>query len=137
MLLRAAHAIHAQPAESQACRRGNSRNHGRRLSFEIFTFAYFHQMNTDTDSSKTELEQELAQHIITALNLDISSKDINPLAPLYGDEGLGIDSIDVLEISLMLTKQYGVQLRSDDEKNAEIFASLRNLAKHIQQNRTK
>lgn len=94
-------------------------------------------MNTDTDSSKTELEQELAQHIITALNLDISSKDINPLAPLYGDEGLGIDSIDVLEISLMLTKQYGVQLRSDDEKNAEIFASLRNLAKHIQQNRTK
>lgn len=94
-------------------------------------------MNTDTDTNKTVLEQELAQHIITALNLDISSREIDPLAPLYGDEGLGIDSIDVLEISLMLTKQYGVQLRSDDENNAEIFASLRNLANHIQQHRTK
>lgn len=94
-------------------------------------------MNTDTDVNKTESELELAQNIVTALNLDISSKDIDPLAPLYGDEGLGIDSIDVLEISLMLTKQYGIQLRSDDENNAEIFASLRNLAKHIQQNRTK
>ncbi len=94
-------------------------------------------MNTKADINKTGLEQELAQHIITALNLDISSAEINPLAPLYGDEGLGIDSIDVLEISLMLTKQYGVQLRSDDENNAEIFASLRNLANHIQQHRTK
>ena len=94
-------------------------------------------MNTDTAINKTELEQELAQHIVTALNLDISSQEIDPLAPLYGDEGLGIDSIDVLEISLMLTKQYGVQLRSDDENNAEIFSSLRNLAKHIRQNRTK
>ena len=94
-------------------------------------------MNTDTDLNKTAFEQELAQHIVTALNLDLSSNEIDPLAPLYGDEGLGIDSIDVLEVSLMVTKQYGVQLRSDDEKNAEIFASLRNLAKHIQQNRTK
>lgn len=94
-------------------------------------------MNINTDINKTEFEQELAQHIITALNLDTSPKEIDPLAPLYGDEGLGIDSIDVLEISLVLAKQYGVQLRSDDEHNAEIFASLRNLANHIQQNRTK
>jgi len=94
-------------------------------------------MNTDTDKNKTGFEQELSQHIVTALNLDISSNEIDPLAPLYGDEGLGIDSIDVLEISLMLAKQYGVQLRSDDENNAEIFASLRNLANHIQQHRTK
>lgn len=94
-------------------------------------------MNTNTDINKTSLEQELAQHIITALNLDIGAEEINPLAPLYGDEGLGIDSIDVLEISLVLSKQYGIQLRSDDENNAEIFASLRNLANHIQQYRTK
>lgn len=94
-------------------------------------------MNTNTDIDKTGLEQELAQHIITALNLDTSPENIDPLAPLYGDEGLGIDSIDVLEISLVLTKQYGVQLRSDDENNAKIFASLRNLANHIQQHRTK
>lgn len=94
-------------------------------------------MNTDTKITNTGLEQELAQHIVTALNLDISPEKIDPLAPLYGDEGLGIDSIDVLEISLVLAKQYGVQLRSDDEHNAEIFASLRNLANHIQQHRTK
>ena len=94
-------------------------------------------MNTDAKTNNTGLEQELAQHIITALNLDISPEKIDPLAPLYGDEGLGIDSIDVLEISLVLTKQYGVQLRSDDEQNAEIFASLRNLASHIQKHRTK
>ena len=94
-------------------------------------------MNTNTDTDKTGFEQELAQHIITALNLDIGLAEIDPLAPLYGDDGLGIDSIDVLEISLVLSKQYGVQLRSDDEKNAKIFASLRSLANHIQQNRTK
>ena len=94
-------------------------------------------MATNTDTNKTELEQELAQHIITALNLDIGPDEIAPLAPLYGDEGLGIDSIDVLEISLVLTKYYGVQLRSDDENNAAIFASLRNLADHIQNHRIK
>ena len=94
-------------------------------------------MNTHTDIDQPKFEQELAQHIITALNLDISPAGIDPVAPLYGDEGLGIDSIDVLEISLVVTKQYGVQLRSDDGNNAQIFASLRNLANHIQQNRTK
>jgi len=94
-------------------------------------------MNINSDIDTTSFEQELAQHIITALNLDISLDEIKPNAPLYGDEGLGIDSIDVLEISLVLTKQYGVQLRSDDENNAKIFASLRSLANHIQQSRTK
>ena len=94
-------------------------------------------MNTHTAIDQPGFEQELAQHIITALNLDISPAGIDPLAPLYGDEGLGIDSIDVLEISLVVTKQYGVQLRSDDGNNAQIFASLRSLTNHIQQNRTK
>ena len=94
-------------------------------------------MNTNTDIDKADFEQELAQHIIFALNLDMGLAEIDPLAPLYGDEGLGIDSIDVLEISLVLAKQYGIQLRSDDENNAKIFASLRSLANHIQQNRTK
>ncbi|MEO8343629.1 MAG: phosphopantetheine-binding protein, partial [Gallionella sp.] len=99
--------------------------------------AFTFYMNTTTDIVKTGFEQELAQHIITALNLDISVAKMDPLAPLYGDEGLGIDSIDVLEISLVLTKQYGVQLRSDDENNAKIFSSLRNLSDYIQQHRTK
>ncbi len=94
-------------------------------------------MYTNTNIDKTEFENELSKHIITALNLDASLADIDPVAPLYGDEGLGIDSIDVLEISLVLTKNYGVQLKSDDENNAKIFASLRSLANHIQQSRTK
>ena len=94
-------------------------------------------MNAHSDTNKSEFEQELAQLIITALNLDTNPAEINPHAPLYGDEGLGIDSIDVLEISLALSKQYGIQLRSDDKNNAETFASLRNLGNYIQQHRTK
>ena len=93
-------------------------------------------MNTPANN-KSEFEQELAQLIISALNLGTDIEAIDPNAPLYGDEGLGIDSIDVLEISLALTKQYGIQLRSDDKNNAEIFASLRNLGHYIQQHRTK
>ena len=107
----------------------------RSLHFEIIS-VNFH-MNTHTEIIKTEFEQELAQLIISALNLDTHIAAIDPDAPLYGDEGLGIDSIDVLEISLTLTKQYGIQLRSDDKNNAEIFASLRSLGNHIQQHRTK
>jgi len=84
-----------------------------------------------------EFEKELARLIVDSLNLEISAEEIVPEAPLYGDEGLGIDSIDVLEISLAITKQYGIQLRSDDENNAHIFSSLRNLGKYIQQHRVK
>ncbi len=94
-------------------------------------------MNTAADIKDTGFEQELAQHIVTALNMEINPAGIDPLAPLYGDAGLGIDSIDVLEISLVITKQYGVQLRSDDENNVRIFSSLRNLANHVQQYRIK
>lgn len=89
------------------------------------------------NSDKGGFEGELANLIIKALNLDISPSDIDPQAPLYGDAGLGIDSIDALEISLTLSREYGVQLRADDENNNQIFASLSNLAAHIQQHRTK
>jgi acyl carrier protein len=94
-------------------------------------------MNAQTATPKNEFEEELAKLVVTALNLDINPAEINPDAPLYGDEGLGIDSIDILEISLALSKQYGVQLRADDENSKQIFASLRNLGTHIQANRTK
>jgi acyl carrier protein len=94
-------------------------------------------MTNTSATNNADFEKELAKLIVTALNLEISPEEINPEAPLYGDEGLGIDSIDVLEISLAITKQYGLQLRSDDENNATIFGSLRNLANHIQQHRTK
>ena len=91
---------------------------------------------TDQTTDNGEFEKELAKLIVTALNLEMSPGEIDPDAPLYGDEGLGIDSIDVLEISLAVAKRYGVQLRSDDENNARIFASLRNLGQYIQQHRT-
>lgn len=82
------------------------------------------------------LVQELAGLITTELNLDVPPADIAPEAPLYG-EGLGLDSIDILELSLVVSRRYGVRLRSDHEDNAVIFGSLSNLARFIAQNRTK
>jgi acyl carrier protein len=79
-------------------------------------------------------ELELAQLIVTSLNLEVSAGEIDPEAPLYGD-GLGLDSIDILELSLAISKTYGVQLKSDDADNSKIFSSLRNLNQHIQQHR--
>lgn len=79
-------------------------------------------------------ELELAQLIVTALNLDMAAADIDPVAPLY-KEGLGLDSIDILEIALLVSKTYGVKVRSDDEQNSKIFASLRALNSHIQEHR--
>ena len=79
-------------------------------------------------------EKELAQLIVTSLNLEVSADEIEPDAPLYG-EGLGLDSIDILELSLAISKTYGVQLKSDDADNNKIFSSLRSLNEHIQQHR--
>jgi acyl carrier protein len=79
---------------------------------------------------------EVAELIVTALNLDVAASEIEPDAPLCG-EGLGLDSIDVLEIALVISKRYGFQLRSDSADNVRIFTSLRNLAGHIASQRTK
>ncbi len=79
-------------------------------------------------------ERELAELIVSALNLESSATDIDPEAPLYG-EGLGLDSIDILEIALAVSKRYGVQIRSDDNDNVRIFSSLRSLNEHVQQQR--
>lgn len=81
-------------------------------------------------------ELELARLIVTALNLETRAEDIDPAAPLYG-EGLGLDSIDILEVALAVSKAYGVKLRADDESNRAIFSSLRNLSQHIQRQRPK
>jgi acyl carrier protein len=81
-------------------------------------------------------EKELAQLIVTSLNLEVAADEIKPDAPLYG-EGLGLDSIDILELSLAISKTYGVQLKSDDADNSKIFSSLRSLNEHIQQHRAK
>ncbi|MEK9804442.1 MAG: phosphopantetheine-binding protein [Curvibacter sp.] len=83
-----------------------------------------------TTATQTDFEREIAQFIVTTLNLDVAPDSISPTDPLYGD-GLGLDSIDVLEIALAVSKQYGFQMRSDDPDNVTIFSSLRNLAAHI------
>ncbi len=85
-------------------------------------------------SDLTSFEQEVGQLIITAVNLDISVDDIAPEQPLFR-EGLGLDSIDMLEIALAISKKYGLQLKSDDRNNTEVFSSLRALATHIASNR--
>ena len=79
---------------------------------------------------------EVAALIVEALNLEIAPEAIDPDAPLFG-EGLGLDSIDVLEIALVISKRYGFQLRSDNADNVRIFASLRALTAHIASQRTK
>jgi acyl carrier protein len=84
----------------------------------------------------TAFESELAALIVQALNLEISPDEIDPGAPLFG-EGLGLDSIDMLEIALAISKKYGFKLRSDDADNERIFASLRALTAHIEKHRTK
>ena len=80
---------------------------------------------------------ELAEQIIDAVNLDLAAGDIPPDEPLFGEQGLGLDSIDILEIALVISKRYGCQLRSDDANNAKIFASLRNLAEYVAAHRSK
>jgi acyl carrier protein len=85
--------------------------------------------------SQTAGELELAQLIVTALNLeDVVPESIDPEAPLF-KAGLGLDSIDALELALEISKRYGFQLRSDDENNVRIFSSLRSLAQHIAKHR--
>lgn len=87
-------------------------------------------------SQTSPAEQELAALIIEALNLEgITPADIDPEAPLFG-EGLGLDSIDALELALAISRTYGFQLRADDANNAQIFSSLRALSQHIERHRT-
>ena len=91
------------------------------------------------DSAQQAIEAllpEVAELIISALNLDLAADEIEVDAPLFGD-GLGLDSIDILELALVISKRYGFQLRSDNEDNIRIFSSLRTLATHIASQRTK
>ena len=82
------------------------------------------------------LERELAQLFVDALNLETPASEIDATAPLFGD-GLGLDSIDILEVALEVSHRYGFQLRSDDENNERIFRSIRSLAEHVAQHRVK
>ncbi|WP_299693892.1 phosphopantetheine-binding protein [Hydrocarboniphaga sp.] len=87
---------------------------------------------------KTAVELELAALLVQALNLeDRDAAAIDPVAPLFGHDqsGLGLDSIDALEIALAIQQKYGVELRSDDADTKTIFSSLRELCAHVQSRR--
>jgi acyl carrier protein len=86
-------------------------------------------------SPQNTAEHELAQLLVSSLNLEgVDAAGIDPDAPLFG-EGLGLDSIDALELALAISKKYGFQLRSDNDANRRIFSSLRALSAHIEQHR--
>ena len=98
-------------------------------------------MNTKLNTSATQtaapdLVQEIAEEIVRTLNLEVAPAEIDPKAPLYG-EGLGLDSIDILEVALLVSRKYGFQLRANDESNVRIFGSLESLATHVAAHRTK
>jgi acyl carrier protein len=90
-------------------------------------------MITDSNSQNAD-EARLARLIVQTLNLELPADTIDPLAPLYG-EGLGLDSIDMLEIALVVSQEFGVKLRADAENNVEVFGSLRSLNAFIQAHR--
>jgi acyl carrier protein len=82
------------------------------------------------------LMSDIVALVIVTLNMEVTPVELDIDVPLFGD-GLGLDSIDILEISLAISKQYGCQLRSDHEDNVHIFASLKNLALYVEKARTK
>ena len=83
------------------------------------------------------IKQELRRLIIDTLKLeDISADEIEDDTPLFGEDGLGLDSIDALELTVALEKTYGVTI-PDEDVGKRAFASLAALAAHVKQNRTK
>jgi acyl carrier protein len=86
--------------------------------------------------TQTEQERELAELIVECLNLeDVSAEEIMPEDPLFG-EGLGLDSIDALELALAITQKYAIQLKADDENMQQAFGTLRTLNAYIMENTT-
>ncbi|MHB8623354.1 MAG: phosphopantetheine-binding protein [Sulfuricaulis sp.] len=93
-------------------------------------------MATAAGDPNTILEREIASMIVSALNLEVSPDAIQPEMPLYGGD-LGLDSIDILEVALVVSKQFGIEVRADSEDNFSIFSSLRSLTAYIAEHRTK
>ena len=80
---------------------------------------------------------ELKTLLISELNLeDITPEDIDPAAALFRD-GLGLDSIDALELAVILDKKYGIKIQASDERNQQIFSSLNALAEFVDANRSR
>ena len=93
-------------------------------------------VSASSSSADATLLLDVAKLMVEALNLEVAATDIAPDEPLYGD-GLGLDSIDILEIALVVSKHYGLQLQAGDKENHAIFQSLRSLGDHIAAHRTK
>lgn len=91
---------------------------------------------TSINSAEEMLQLEIAELMVQALNLEVAASDIQPDEPLYG-EGLGLDSIDILEVALVVSKRYGLQLKADSADNHRIFSSLRSLAEYVAAHKTK
>jgi len=86
-------------------------------------------------SPQSPAERDLADLLVESLNLEgVDAAGIDPDAPLFND-GLGLDSIDALELALAISKKYGFQLKSDNDANRRIFGSLRALSAHVEQHR--
>jgi acyl carrier protein len=83
------------------------------------------------EAMSESLEREIKELIVEALMLDdVSADDIDSSAPLFV-EGLGLDSIDALELAIAIDKKYGVKIKAEDENTREIFRSVKNLAAHV------
>lgn len=91
---------------------------------------------TPSASSQSPFEGDIARLLVSSLHLEVAPESIAPEDRLFG-EGLGLDSIDALELALAISRAYGLELRSDDEGNHRIFASLRSLARHVEAHRTR
>lgn len=91
---------------------------------------------TSSPTADAALLLEVAELVVTALNLEVAPADVQADEALYGD-GLGLDSIDILEIALVVSKHFGLQLRADQDDNHAIFHSLRSLSDHIAVHRSK
>ena len=92
--------------------------------------------NSSTHEAVIDLQQEIAELMVSALNLEVAAADIDPEAQLYG-KGLGLDSIDKLEVALVVSKRYGLQLIADSEDNHRIISSLRFLAEYVAAHKTR
>ena len=82
----------------------------------------------------TVFELEVSKLMVENLNLTVCPEDVDPNKSLF-ENGLGLDSIDVLELSLAISQRYKFEIRSDDKNIKQIFSSLRNLSEHIQESK--
>jgi acyl carrier protein len=85
--------------------------------------------------TQQEIKAAVKQMIVESLRLeDVTPEEIKDAEPLFG-EGLGLDSIDALELAVAIEKRFGLKIRAEDEKNKQIFRSVESLARHIAESR--